>query len=248
MFQNKTFLALIPARSGSKGLKDKNIKELNEKPLMSYTIEACKNSGIFDKIMVSTDSNQYKMIAETWGADVPFLRPASLSCDEAKSADVILHTLNELKSQGETYDYFMLLQPTSPLRNELHIKESAELLLSRHGDSVVSICPIDSHRQLTVSFTRSGSITVPFPHKAQVRRQEEHTGYRINGAIYLTSTNFFLKQGNFYDGTVFPYYMDSIHSIDIDDSSQFRIAELLLRYGGAWAYETRDDKTSALKG
>ena len=126
MYKNKTFLAIIPARSGSKGVKDKNIKEINRKPLMAYTIEACKNSGIFDEILVSTDSVRYARIAEGFGASVPFLRPEKLASDQASSNDVILHALDEMMCIGKTFDCFMLLQPTSPLRNEIHIIESPD--------------------------------------------------------------------------------------------------------------------------
>ena len=140
MFQNKSFLAIIPARSGSKGVKDKNIKPLMHKPLMAYTIEACIHAHIFDEIVVSTDSIQYAKIAREYGASVPFLRPDKLAQDKTAASDVIIHVLNEMSRLGKEFDYFMLLQPTSPLRNERHIIKSADILLKQGADSVVSIC------------------------------------------------------------------------------------------------------------
>lgn len=229
MYHNKTFLAIIPARSGSKGIIDKNIKRMNDKPLMAYTIEACMKSGIFDEIIVSTDSMEYADIAKQYGASVPFLRPDNLATDEAATIDVILHVLNKLKDSGSTFDYFMLLQPTSPLRNEKHILESAKLLLDKGADSIVSICKLQHPVYLNVKLDNMGYLEVPFRDKEQIRRQEIPEQYRINGAIYLTGTEFFLKNRSFYYGKTVPFIMDILTSIDIDDEFQFRFAEYIMK-------------------
>lgn len=231
MYENKTFLAIIPARSGSKGIADKNIKELNQKPLMAYTIEACVTSGIFDEILVSTDSPKYAHIAEGYGASVPFLRPDELAADNASTNDVILHVLREMNRSGKEFDYFMLLQPTSPLRNEKHIRESAGLLFDKQADSVISICRSDSAPYLDVQLTKTGELKTALSDGKQIRRQDQAMNYKINGAIYLISTNCFLKYRNFYKGRTFPYFMNKTESIDIDDDFQFKIAELLLLHG-----------------
>lgn len=228
MYKDKTFLAIIPARSGSKGIIDKNIKEINHKPLMAYTLEACKRSGIFDQILVSTDSVRYAEIAEQWGASVPFLRPEKLASDQASSIDVILHVLEEMERLGKTFDCFMLLQPTSPLRNESHMMESARLLTENHGDSVISICKSEPSSYLTIQLTEEGMIKAPFSDKKQVRRQDFQPQYRLNGAIYLALTSYFLKHKSFYEGKTLPYFMNAFDSVDIDDEFQFKIAELLL--------------------
>ncbi|MBO6246248.1 MAG: acylneuraminate cytidylyltransferase family protein, partial [Anaerovibrio sp.] len=109
-------IAIIPARSGSKGLKDKNIKLMNGKPLLAYSIEAAKESGMFDEIMVSTDSPKYADIAIQYGAGVPFLRSAENSSDTAGSWDMVLEVLNNYQKIGREFDTVCLLQPTSPLR------------------------------------------------------------------------------------------------------------------------------------
>ncbi len=228
MYRNKTFLAIIPARSGSKGIIDKNIREINNKPLMAYTLEACKRSGIFDDIVVSTDSVKYAEIAERFGASVPFLRPKELATDQASSNDVILHVINGLGQLGKEFDCFMLLQPTSPLRNEIHMMESADILLENDADSVVSICKSDSHSYLTVELTEEGRLKALFSDKKQVRRQDMPPKYRINGAIYLALTSYFMKHKSFYEGKTLPYLMSAFDSIDIDDDFQLKIAELLL--------------------
>lgn len=229
MYQNKRFLALIPARSGSKGLPDKNIRELAHKPLMAHTIDACKKSGIFDEILVSTDSKLYQEIARSYGAFVPFLRPLSLSDDTASTKDVILHAFTELKKLGRNFDYFMLLQPTSPLRNEEHIKESVKLMFSKQADSIIGVCPYDCTCYLSVTLKDTGEIDDLDALKKQIRRQDVTNGYRINGAIYLSSVPFYIEHHTFYGKKTFPYFMDPIHSIDIDDKDQFYLAELLLQ-------------------
>lgn len=229
MVRNKRFLAIIPARSGSKGIRDKNIKEMNGKPLMGYTIDACKKAGFFDDILVSTDSKIYQQIAIGLGAEAPFLRPPQLSGDQAASGDVILHALSEMKRLGKEYDYFMLLQPTSPLRNEEHILESVKLLFEKEADSVISVCPYDCMCYLSVTITETGEMKAPDSLKKQIRRQDAMSGCRINGAIYLASVPSYLKYGDFYSGKTYPYFMNPVDSIDIDDTSQFYLAKLILR-------------------
>ena len=228
MIQNKRVLAIIPARSGSKGIRDKNIREMNGKPLMGYTIDACIKAGFLDDILVSTDSKLYQQTAVELGASAPFLRPPHLSGDEAASGDVILHTINEMKKLGKEYDYFMLLQPTSPLRNEEHILESMNLLFEKHADSVISVCPYDCKCYLSVGIAETGEIKIPDSLKKQIRRQDVKSGFRINGAIYLTSVSNFLNSGNFYSGKTYPYYMNPLDSVDIDDNDQFYLAKLIL--------------------
>lgn len=160
-----------------------------------------KNSKLFDEILVSTDSAKYGKIADRYGAGVPFLRPEELACEEAATNDVILQVINELKQRGKTFDYFMLLQPASPLRNETHIMESADLILRNNADAVIGVCKTESVSHLTVQLTETGEIKAGFPDKKQVRRQDNPPEYRINGAVYLA---------------------------DIDDEFQLKIAELLL--------------------
>jgi CMP-N,N'-diacetyllegionaminic acid synthase len=230
MYKNKTFLAIIPARSGSKGIIDKNIKELNNKPLMAHTIEACVNSKMFDEIIVSTDSVKYAEIASKYGASVPFLRPGQLSSDEAATKDVIVHVLNEMKHLGRVFDYFMLLQPTSPLRNETHILESINILFKQNADSVISICKAEYPACLNVYLLDTGELKVSNLDTNQIRRQDQPQEYRINGAIYLVDTKVFQEKNSFYSGKTFPYLMDEISSIDIDESFQFQLAEYFMTH------------------
>ena len=137
MYQNKTFLAIIPARSGSKGLVDKNIKIINSKPLMAWSIEAGLKSKYIDRLIVSTDSEKYAKIAKNFGAEVPFIRPAEISTDKSSRIDVIRHSLEEV---GESYDYIVFLEPTSPLTTERDIDAAIEqLFLEKNAEAIVGV-------------------------------------------------------------------------------------------------------------
>lgn len=230
MYRDKTFLAIIPARSGSKGITDKNIKNLCGKPLIAYTIEAALRSGIFDNIIVSTDSLKYAEISKQYGANVPFLRTSELASDTASSIDVIVETIYKLNDMKLTYDYFILLQPTSPLRNENHIKEAVELLFSRGADSIISVCESEQSPLFIKSLNNVGSMHNFIPIIKNVRRQDQESFYRLNGAIYVCEVNYFLKYRYFYGENSFAYIMKNIDSVDIDENLDFIIAESILKY------------------
>jgi len=229
MFNNKRFLAIITARSGSKGLKDKNIKKLNGKPMMAYTIEAAEKSGIFDDIIVSTDSEKYAKISVDYGAQVPFLRPESLASDTASSMDVIEYTILELEKRGLKYDYFILLQPTSPLRDEKDIFNAVKLLFEKNANAIVSVCEVDHSPLLMNTLEKSLSMDKFIPDNISNRRQDLPKHYRLNGAIYLSSMEYFLLYKNFYKEKSYAYIMDGKDSIDIDGDVDFLLASVLMK-------------------
>ena len=228
MFKGKKILGIIPARSGSKGLKDKNIKELNNKHLIGYTIEAAKRSGIFEKIIVSTDSKIYAKIAKGYGADIPFIRCAELSGDNVSTVDVILDCILKLEEIGEVYDYFILLQPTSPLRNEDDIVQAMELLLSKKAKAVVSVCEVEHSSNLNIILDETKSMSGFMKDLKIVRRQDFKKEYRLNGAIYIANIEYYKKHKTFYEEDSFAYVMSKERSIDIDNLMDFNIAELYL--------------------
>ena len=228
MYKNNKFLAIIPARSGSKGIKDKNIKLLKNKPLMAYTIEAAKNSEVFDDIIVSTDSEKYKIIAEQYGAKVPFLRDISLSGDFSKTEDVIVNTITNLKKIGKEYDYFVLLQPTSPLRNSKHIQEAVDLILEKNLNSVVSVCEVDHSLQICNTLKENKSMYNFISKNNNTLRQDMEKYYRINGALYIMKVNEYLKNKNFYGEKSKAYIMERKFSVDIDEEIDFLLAETIL--------------------
>ncbi|WGS66035.1 acylneuraminate cytidylyltransferase family protein [Marinitoga aeolica] len=229
MYNNKKFLAIIPARGGSKGIKNKNIIDLKGNPLIIYTIEEAKKSNIFDKIIVSTDSPEVAEISKKYGAEIPFLRPEYLATDTSSSIDVILHALNYFKDINEHYDYFILLQPTSPLRKAEDILNAVELLFQKNADNIVSVCEVEHSplfsNTLPEDLSLSNFIREEVKNK---RRQDLPKYYRINGAIYISKVESFLKTKDFYNKKSYAYIMPIERSIDIDNMIDLKLAEILL--------------------
>lgn len=228
MYKGKSFLAIIPARSGSKAIENKNIKILVDKPLMAYTIEAAVKTNVFDRIILSTDSREYAEIGEQFKATVPFLRDSNLSTDNATTSDVIIDVIEKLKAKGEVYDYFVLLQPTSPLRTETHILKAIEEVIEKDGNSLVSICELEHSTQINIKLNSSGTLDNLFNDKRSVRRQDFQKEYRINGAIYIGRVEYFTQEKSFFKEKSYPYIMSRLDSIDIDTIEDFIYAQWLL--------------------
>lgn len=224
-------IAIIPARSGSKGLKDKNIKLLNGKPLIAYTIEAAQNSNIFDEIFVSTDSQEYAEIALEYGASVPFLRSKELSNDTASSWDVVKDALINYRMAGKEFDTVALLQPTSPLRNSDDIVHGYNQMISKNANSIISVCIAD-HSPLWSNTLPEDSSLYNFLNQELIKipRQILPTYYRINGAMYLVKKEYLMRTENIYEEKSFAFIMPKENSIDIDDIIDFIITEALLQY------------------
>ena len=145
MIQGKRVLALIPARGGSKGIKDKNIRPVAGKPLIAYTIEAGKDCEYVDDVVITTDSQRIKAVAEEYGAWVPFLRPDELASDTATTLDAVLHAVNTLRDMGKEYDILVILQPTSPLRDAADLAGALEKYMASGEHSLASVSPVADH-------------------------------------------------------------------------------------------------------
>lgn len=223
-------IAIIPARSGSKGLKDKNIKELNGKPLIAYTIEAAKNSKQFDEIMVSTDSEYYSKIAKEWGAKVPFLRSETLATDTASSWNVVKDVLEKYKILGEDFESVALLQPTSPLRTEYDIIAGYEKMNKEDANAVVSVCKTD-HSPLWSNILPENGALNNFLDLELINtpRQKLPVYYRINGALYIVKCDYLMKTENIYENKAYAIVMSKRASIDIDEELDFIVAEAIMR-------------------
>lgn len=223
-------LAVIPARSGSKGVPGKNIKELNGKPLIAYTIEAAVGSGIFEKIIVSTDSREIADIAVSYGAEVPFLRPDDISGDMVSSDDVILHALAYFKKQGTVYKEVCKLQPTSPMRNKIHIQGAYNLFREKHADFLVSVCECE-HSPMWAGVIGDDLRLDDFMSEKAKRacRQNLPTYYRLNGAIYMGKTDRFYTNRNFLGKNSIAYIMSQQDSIDIDSLMDFDLAKIVMQ-------------------
>lgn len=226
MYKNKTFLAIIPARGGSKRLPNKNILDLNGKPLISYSIEAGLQSKYIDKVIVSSDNDKILKISKEFGADT-IQRPNELSSDSSTSFDAINHTIDN----NQKYDYILLLQPTSPLRNSEHIDKAIELLNIKNANAVISICELDHSplwsNTLNKDLSMKGFLSNEVLNK---RSQDLEPYYRLNGAIYLCNTEILLKEKSFFiKDKIFAYRMEKNVSIDIDEEVDFNIAECLMK-------------------
>lgn len=223
-------LAIIPARSGSKGIKDKNIKLLNGKPLIAYTIEAAIESNMFEDVIVSTDSIKYKQISEQYGAKVPFLRCKELSQDNTATNDVIFDVLTKLIKNEKKYDSFMLLQPTSPLRDKTDIINAVNQFYKNNYSSLVSMCECEFSPLLTKEICEDNSLDGFLSNLGdKLRRQDLSKYYRLNGAIYMCKTDYFLKYKNFYKENSHAFIMSREKSIDIDGMFDFKIAEAMIK-------------------
>ena len=222
---NKTFLAIIPARGGSKRLPRKNILDLCGKPLISWSIEAALKSKYISKVVVSSDDEEILNISSNFGADI-IKRPYELANDTATTFDAIKHTIDNL----EKYDYIVLLQPTSPLRNEKHIDEAIELLEEKQADAIVSVCEMDHSPLWSNTLPEDGNMRGFLREEILNKRSQDlEKYYRLNGAIYICKTDKLLENKSFFlKDNIFAYIMDRKSSIDIDEEIDFEIAKVLI--------------------
>ena len=225
MYTNKTFLAIIPARGGSKRLPRKNVLDLCGKPLIAYTIEAALKSKYIDKVIVSSDDDEILNISLNFGAET-IKRPVELASDTATTFDAIKHTIDNF----EKYDYIVLLQPTSPLRNEKHIDEAIELLEEKQADAIVSVCEMDHSPLWSNTLPKDGNMNNFLRDEVLNKRSQDlEKYYRVNGAVYICKTDKLLENKSFFlKDNIFAYIMDRKSSIDIDEEIDFEIAKVLI--------------------
>lgn len=216
MINNMRILAIVPARGGSKGIKDKNIKEIEGRPLIEYTIEAAKRCEYIDEIVVSTDSEKIAKVAKKAGAKVPFLRPDELASDTARTIDVVLFTIEQLKLIGQEYDIVVLLQPTSPLRDEDDICGAIEKYVSCNMKSLVSVSEVSESPILMRQIVDETHMEKLLNINSTIRRQDMAKYYMVNGSIYINKIEE-LNSDTSLNDNVIPYVMDRSHAVDIDD-------------------------------
>ncbi len=229
MIEGKSVLAVIPARGGSKGLKDKNIREICGKPLIAYTIEAALGSGVCDKVMVSTDSGRIAEISAEYGAEVPFLRPAELAGDTSKTVDAVIDVIERYRKAGEEFDVLILLQPTSPLRDAGDIRNAAKAFVECGMKGILSVTRTKDHPVFLRRMGPKGELSRYTEERSDVRRQDLEELYRINGAIYINMISDIVPSFSFNDNP-YAYEMPPSRSIDIDTVEDLICAEALMRY------------------
>lgn len=225
MYKGKTFLAIIPARGGSKRVPRKNVLDLCGKPLIAWSIEAGLKSKYIDKVVVTSDDEEILDISKLYGAK-SIKRPDELASDTATTSDAIKHAIGNV----EKYDYIILLQPTSPLRNEKHIDEAIELLESKRADAVIGVCEMDHSPLWSNVLPEDGSMSDFLRDEIKNKRSQDlDKYYRLNGGIYICKTEKFLEnQGFFLKKNIFAYVMDRKSSVDIDEEIDFDIAMAII--------------------
>ncbi|MBU1085635.1 MAG: acylneuraminate cytidylyltransferase family protein [Candidatus Beckwithbacteria bacterium] len=227
-------LAIVPARSGSKSVKDKNIKLLNGLPLMAYSIKAAKACRQIDKIVVSSDSQEYLNLAQDYGAEV-ILRPKELAGDDAPMLPVLQHAVREVEKQGDGVEVAVLLDPTSPLRLVSDIEKCLEELKKSETKSVVTVTEVEHNPYFVMAaIEANGYIKFPlFKTKEKIiRRQDAPKVYRINAAVYVIKKDILMKGEIFTDQTrtvIIPEERTS----HIDTNLDFLFTEFLLKEGHA---------------
>lgn len=231
MLKNKSFLCIIPARGGSKGIPNKNIKLMHGKPLIAYPIREAEASGIIDRTVVTTDSEKIGVIAEAYGAEF-IRRPSELATDSSLVKDVIVHALSLLPK----YDYVLLLEPTSPLTIGHDILKAAKKMLNAKADMILGVCRASPDQIMIGRLGPNDSLKNFLPKDLRTcPRQERPAYYFLNAAFYMGKYDIFAKQKDFYEQNTIALVMgakDSIHIDTIDDWERVeKRIKILDRYG-----------------
>lgn len=233
MYQNKTFLAIIPARGGSKGLPGKNIRELCSKPLIGWSIEAGLNSLYIDEVIVTTDNEKIAEISIRYGASVPFLRPNDLASDTATTFDAIKHTIEYYENKlHKIYDYIVLLEPTSPLREKNDLDEMIQKIMTLEDDfdAIVSIGEVHEHPSVMKYIERN--IVKPYCTELTItsRRQDNQPAYFPYGVAYIVKTKTLLEEKTFYPARTTHHIIKRYQCYEIDDLYDFLAIENIMKY------------------
>ena len=221
------FVALIPARGGSKGLKKKNLYPVNNKPLISWTIESAISSHYLEQIFVSSDDNSILEIASKEGVNC-IERPANLAKDTSSMESVIMHSIEQIDKQGIGFKYIILLQPTSPLRDSKDIDLACKKFIQLNADSLISVTNVESTVLKTLVKDDNGFLRPAFDNKfPSMNRQQLPLAYKPNGAIYIIDKKLFLDNPTLLQKNTVMYEMKEDKSIDIDSISDIQTIEKL---------------------
>lgn len=228
MYKKSRIVAIIPARAGSKGIKNKNIINLCGKPLIAYTITAANESNYIDEVIVSTDGLNIAEVSKEYGASVPFIRPKELAADTSKTIDAVMHALLYLEDNNNNFDVLVLLQPTQPLRTSEEIDLAIEKYFEYGERALASISEVDDNPLLIREISTDGVMKPLLNENSTCRRQDMPKYYRINGAIYINKISEINKDTSFNDNPV-PFIMSREHSVDIDEEKDLQLAEIYIK-------------------
>lgn len=224
MIGQERLLAVVPARGGSKGVPRKNVRVVGGLPLIAWTLKAAGESRFVDATIVSTDDDQIATVARAHGGNVPFMRPAALASDQAPTIDVVLDTLQRCPG----YQWVLLLQPTSPLRQAADIDAAIERCLAAHAPSCVSVCAAQESPYWMYTVAANGQMQALMAQTAHTRRQDLPPVYSLNGAIYLARVDWLLRERAFVRAETVAYEMPIERSLDIDTESDLLQLQTLL--------------------
>jgi CMP-N,N'-diacetyllegionaminic acid synthase len=234
MYRNKRILAVTLARSGSKGILNKNIANINNKPLIYYTIREAQKSKYIDRYIISTDSKKIQKVSESFNAECPFLRPKKLSSSTAKAVDADRHALIWAeKNEGTKYDYFVELMATNPFKTAADIDHAIKKLIDNNADSVIGVSELEDHHPLRIKKIVNGKIVnfnnllkeIPEMHRQQLRPKP----YIRNGSIYAVKANLIKKRIRYGTKKSLPLIMDAEKSINIDTKIDLLLAKILMK-------------------
>jgi CMP-N,N'-diacetyllegionaminic acid synthase len=222
-------LYLIPARGGSKGIPHKNVRKLNGKPLIYYSIDIARSFTTDENICLSTDDLEIKKVAEEYGLNVPFMRPSHLASDTATSSDAIEHAYNYYHAKGIQYDVIVLLQPTSPFRTVIDLKNAWTVFNQENPDIVLGVKIASANPYLDIYEEENGVLKKSKTIEELTRRQDAPPVYQVNGALYLIKAASFLSNNSIQDMPIKKKsIMNRINSVDIDDPIDWLYCEFLI--------------------
>lgn len=217
-------IAIITARGGSKRIPKKNIKKFCGKPIIAYSIEAALNSGIFDEVMVSTDSEEIASIARKYGASVPFMRSESTSSDFSTTADVLTEVINEYKKLGKEFDRFCCLYPTAPFVTAKKLKDAMDIFDNSESYSLISVVQFSFPPQRAF-IINNGKLSYQYPENALKRSQDLEPVYHDCGQFYICNVNMFMEKKTLVSEKTIPFIIPEEEVQDIDNMSDWLIAE-----------------------
>lgn len=221
-------LAVITARGGSKRIPRKNIKEFCGKPILLYSIDAAKEAGIFDEIMVSTEDGEIAEIAEKNGASVPFLRSSATADDFATTAQVLTEVLEEYGKRGDYFTHMCCIYPTAPFVTGEKLREAMELLIKEKADAVMPVVKFSFPPQRGV-IEKDGRIVPKHPECMNSRSQDLEPVYHDSGQFYCVNVESFLKEQKMIMDCTLPVFMEEMMVQDIDTIEDWEIAEMKYR-------------------
>ena len=223
-------LGIVPARGGSKGVPGKNIRILGEKPLIVRTLDAAMNSGCLSRVIVTTDSDEIRQVVLNAGYEVPFRRPIDLAQDDTPLIKPVTHALGFAEKTDGPYDAVCLLQPTSPFRTGVHIREAAGIFEKSGADSVVSVVKVP-HRFVPTSLMKEekGMLVHYIAKDVSYTRHSDEKLWGRNGPAVLFTKAEYIRRNSFYGLVIQGYQMDFISSIDIDEEEDWSLAERIVR-------------------